>query len=229
MFGFPPVFTLFPIQLQEKLCPCLCFDQVERGMCNRFERNVELFAMRISSPVSLRQEQALHLLAVMPQSCFLKPGILPAPQAVALLPVASSQKACGESLCSCVMQKKRKERRQSRLKIDHQCRATVQDLGEDHLQLLLHCKGQHEGFITQSAVGLKPFSKQPLFSLFFQPWPFEPSLNSSSPVHILPGFFLPLLFSLLVCLESLGLCCRHQMTLNFSHVTLTQETGKIWV
>lgn len=117
MFGFPPVFTLFPIQLQEKLCPCLCFDQVERGMCNRFERNVELFAMRISSPVSLREEQALHLLAVMPQSCFLKPGILPAPQAVALLPVASSQKACGESLCSCVMQKKRKERRQSRLKI----------------------------------------------------------------------------------------------------------------
>lgn len=78
-------------------------------------------------------------------------------------------------------------------------------------------------------MGLKPFSKQPLFSLFFQPWPFEPSLNSPSLVHTSPGFFLPLLFFLLVCLESLGLCGRHQITLNFSHITFTQKTGKMWV
>lgn len=184
--------------------------------------------MKISSLLSLWQEQVLHLLAVTLQSCFLKAEILPASQAVALLPVASSQKACGVSSCACVMEKEGRKARQYRLKI---MRAGLGCRIWEKTTFSRCCiiKANITGSSLTQPMGLKPFSKQPLFSLFFQPWPFEPSLNSPSLVHTSPGFFLPLLFFLLVCLESLGLCGRHQITLNFSHITFTQKTGKMWV
>lgn len=165
-----------------------------------------------SSLVRLQQEEALCLPAVMPQSCFLKAGIVLASHPVAFGSVASSQPV-GRAHVHVWQREKRQgknEGKQAEQAEDHQCRARYRTWKQT---TFCHCciVKANSSHITWSAVGFKSFSKWPFFRLFFQPYPYEPSLNAPS---LLQSFSLfPLLFSLLVCLESLGLCCRHQINL----------------
>lgn len=191
-------------------------------MCNRFAGNVELFAMRILLSFELMAGAGItpprsHAVELFPE------GRNPSCMSSCSTPACSqlSESLWGELVCMWDGEG-RKESRQNRLKI---ISAGLGYRTWEKTTFNRYCIVKAN--ITWSAVVLNHFSKWPLFSLFFQPWPFEPSLNSPSLVHTSPGFFLPLLLSLLLCLGSLGLCSRHQINPNFSHVSFTQKTDKM--
>lgn len=117
-------------------------------------------------------------------------------------PVATSQKACGESWNASVMEKSGEEIGQKRLKL---ISAGLRYRIWEKTTFICYCaiKNNITVWSCSQQWVLNPSANGLCQLFFFQPWSFNPSLNSLSSIHTSPFFFLPLLFSLVVCFGAL--------------------------